>query len=46
MEYELGLKLDPDSETLSGSVEIAVQVFSPTEVIWLNARDLEIQLGG
>ena len=41
IEYEIGLRLDPDSETFTGSVELAVTALAPTEVIWLNARDLE-----
>lgn len=41
LEYEIGLRLDPKSETFTGSVEIRVTVLAPTDVIWLNARDLE-----
>jgi len=41
LDYEIGLRLDPNSETFTGSVEIRVSVLAPTDVIWLNARDLD-----
>lgn len=40
--YNAQLTLDPDKETFSGSIEIAITVKQPTSLIWLNGVDLDI----
>jgi len=41
--YELELQLDADKDAFAGKVAIDVQVERPTEHLWLNAEELEIQ---
>src|SRR6185369_8674593 len=40
--YEAQLHVDPASEVFSGELAITVRVFEPTDLIWLNARNLRI----
>ncbi len=40
--YMAQLTLDPDKDTFSGTIEIAIAVKEPTSLIWLNAVDLQI----
>ncbi|MDQ2712899.1 MAG: ERAP1-like C-terminal domain-containing protein [Acidobacteriota bacterium] len=40
--YQVSLKLDPDSQTFSGSVAIKVDIKQPVQTIWLNATKLDV----
>ncbi|KRG67347.1 M1 family metallopeptidase [Pseudoxanthomonas dokdonensis] len=40
---QLELKLDPGQERFSGSTRIQAEVATPTRVIWMHGRDLDIQ---
>ena len=40
--YRLDLTLIPQQDTFSGAVEIDIDIRKPTDLIWLNARDLKI----
>jgi alanyl aminopeptidase len=43
-EYSIQLRLNPESETFSGTVVIPIHVaVPPPEVIWLNARDIKVE---
>ncbi len=43
MRYAVELTLDPSSEQFSGVIDIELQVTKPTQVVWLNARELTIK---
>ncbi|MFO1413643.1 MAG: M1 family aminopeptidase [Burkholderiales bacterium] len=38
--YDARLELDPAREAFGGSIEIAVRVTEPTDLVWLNAKHL------
>ncbi len=40
--YDLQLRLDANAATYSGTVTIDVRIAVPTDLIWINATDLEI----
>jgi alanyl aminopeptidase len=40
--YRLDLTVVPQQDTFTGTIEIDLQVRKPTDVVWLNARDLTI----
>jgi len=40
--YRLDLTVIPQQDTFSGKIEIDMEVRKPTDIIWLNARDLTI----
>ncbi len=41
--YQLDLTLIPEQPRFRGEVTIAVELARPTQVIWLNARELDVQ---
>jgi cytosol alanyl aminopeptidase len=41
--YAVDLTIVPDRDTFHGSVDISIDVRTPTEVVWLNAIGLDIQ---
>ncbi|GIX16349.1 MAG: aminopeptidase [Rhodothalassiaceae bacterium] len=41
--YDLALTIDPRKERFSGRVEIAVNIASPTKLIWIHGRHLAVQ---
>src|ERR1039458_9987515 len=40
--YRLDLTVIPQQDTFTGKIEIDLEVSKPTDVVWLNARDLTI----
>jgi alanyl aminopeptidase len=40
--YAADLTLVPTEDSFRGAIEIAVEVAAPTQVLWLNGRDLEV----
>jgi alanyl aminopeptidase len=40
--YRLDLTLIPEQDTFSGRIEIDLDIHKPTDVVWLNARNLTI----
>lgn len=44
LRYKLNLTIDPEKERFSGSVEIAVEIQKPRDVIWMHGRDLIVKL--
>ena len=43
LSYQADLTVVPDRDTFSGSVDIQIDVRSPSEILWLNAVGLEIR---
>lgn len=43
LKYFVQLSIDPNKDTFSGTVLIAVDIAKPTSTIWLNGKDLEIK---
>jgi alanyl aminopeptidase len=41
--YRVALAIDPGKETFRGSVDVAVLLTGPTELLWLNASGLKIE---
>ena len=41
--YEPKLRIDPAVETFTGSVDITMRVLEPTDLVWLNAKRLDIR---
>ena len=41
--YDPKLRIDPGSETFSGTIEIKVRVLEPIDLVWLNAKNLTIR---
>src|ERR1700722_16032320 len=46
LRYAVDLTIVPDRDTFHGSVDIDVDVRTPTQLIWLNAIGLTIQEAG
>ena len=42
LKYIVQLSIDPNKDTFSGTVLIAIDIVKPTSTIWLNGKDLEI----
>jgi len=40
--YELQLTVDPDADTYSGTMAIALRIAAPTDLVWINATRLEL----
>jgi cytosol alanyl aminopeptidase len=40
--YELKLTVDPDADSYSGTVDIAVRIAAPTDLVWINATRLDL----
>ena len=40
--YDAKLRVDPTSDVFSGTIEIKVRVLEPTDLVWLNAKNLTI----
>ncbi len=41
--YDPKLRIDPGSDTFSGTIEIKVRVLEPVDLVWLNAKNLTIR---
>ena len=41
--YDARLHIDPASEAFSGTIDITVRVLEPTDLVWLNAKKLEVR---
>ena len=41
--YEPRLRVDPTNDVFSGTIEIKVRVLEPTDLVWLNAKNLTIR---
>jgi alanyl aminopeptidase len=42
LHYDVQLRIDPNQEAFSGSVDIRVRVEEPVDVVWINAKGLAI----
>src|SRR5258707_3115045 len=40
--YDPKLRVDPASDVFSGTIEIKMRVLEPTDLVWLNAKNLTI----
>ena len=40
--YRVALKLDPDQTTFNGQIAIQIDIKSPQDLIWLNAKNITV----